>query len=184
MSSPSQRENGKEVVGGPRHERLPRHRVRSDPGESTPARGRPRPWWPIVTAILVVIIAVSALVPAGRHQWALSLFRQPTPYTALSFDDPTSLPTAAKPGDSLAFTFSIANHEGHSLHYAYVVTSSPGGSTPTTATTTVANGRTRAISVSVDPQCSGTPCRIRVMLPTQKQSIDFLVTAPKGPASG
>ena len=119
MSSPSQRENGKELVGGPRHERLPRHRVRSDPSESTPAAGRPRPWWPIVTAILVVGIAVSALVPAGRHQWALSLFRQPTPYTALSFDDPTSLPTAAQPGDFLAFTFSITNHEGHSVHYAY-----------------------------------------------------------------
>jgi hypothetical protein len=136
-----------------------------------------------VTAILVVGVAISVLIPAGRHQWALSIFRQPTPYTALSFDHPTSLPTAAKAGHSLAFTFSIENHEGHTVHYAYVVSAS-GGSTPMTSMTTVADGQTRAISVSVEPHCNGSPCRIQVTLPKQNRSIDFLVSVPKGSTSG
>ena len=172
------------MVGVDEFEPATRQRVTSRRREDIPGSGRHRPWWPIVTAILVVCVAISVLVPAGRHQWALSIFRQATPYTALSFDHPTSLPVAAQAGQTLAFTFSIQNHEGHTVHYAYAVTSSPGGSTPMKSTATVADGQTRAISVSLEPQCNGSPCRIQVTLPTYDQSIDFLVSVPKSSTSG
>ncbi len=137
-----------------------------------------------MTVILVIGVAISVIVPAGRHQWALSLLRQPTHYTALSFDHPTSLPTEVKAEESLAFTFSIGNHEGHTDHYVYVVSSSPGGSTLMTSKTTVADGQTRAIAVIARPHCSGSPCRIQVTLLNNDQSIDFLVSVPKDSSSG
>jgi hypothetical protein len=167
------------MVGIDEFENSHRQQVTSRVREEAPGPGRQRPWWPFVTAIVVGGVAVSVLIPAGRHQWALSILHQPTTFTALSFNHPGSLPTAAKDGHSVAFTFSIGNHEGHTVRYTYVVTSSPGGSAPITSTAAVSDGRTRAIAVSLEPRCNGSPCRIQVALPSENQSIDFLVFVPK-----
>ena len=68
--------------------------------------------------------------PAGRHQWALAFIRQPTPYTALSFENAGHLPASLAKGAPLDLTFSVTNQEGRDLRYRYLVTSASSGQVP------------------------------------------------------
>ena len=150
-----------------------------DASENGRGRGsQARRWWPTLTILILVGVGLSLLVPAGRHQWALSIIRQPTPYTALYFDHPSSLPTDVPNDQRVSFTFSIANHEGHSLDYRYSVDVSPSPSRipPATGTAVVASGRSRSIATAPEVACSASPCQVRVTLPDQGRSIDFLVS--------
>ena len=124
----------------------------------------------------MVAIAVSLLLPVGRHQWAESLIRQPSPYTTLAFEDPTELPTVLVAGHPISFTFWVGNHELRDATYRYLVTSSP-SKKPFYAggTLTVPMGRSRSVKVSDDPQCSGSPCQISVVLVDYAETITFNV---------
>ena len=87
-------------------------------GESTGHR-----WWPWVAGIVAIGVGVSLLFPTARHQWALSVVRQPTPYTTLSFVHAVALPTAVPTEGEVSFSFTIANNEGRDMTYHYVVSS-------------------------------------------------------------
>ena len=89
--------------------------TRSDGGQKPTARR----WWPTVTALALLAVGASLLSPYGRHQWALSLFRQPTPYTVLAFSRPTALPATAVANEPVGISFTVANHEGHAVDYRY-----------------------------------------------------------------
>ncbi|MGO9333417.1 MAG: hypothetical protein ACLQCU_05080 [Acidimicrobiales bacterium] len=126
--------------------------------------------------VVVVAIAISLLLPVGRHQWAESLIRQPSPYTTLAFEDPSGLPAVLVAGHPISFTFWVGNHELRDATYRYLVTSSPskkvfyaGG------TLTVPMGRSRSVKVSDDPECSGSPCQISVVLVDYAEKIAFNV---------
>jgi len=126
--------------------------------------------------LVVVAIAVSLLLPVGRHQWAESLIRQPSPYTTLAFENPTALPTVLVAGHPVSFTFLVGNHETRDATYRYLVTCSPskkafyaGG------TVTVPMDRSRSVKVSDDPECSGSPCQISVVLVDYAETIAFNV---------
>lgn len=156
---------------------------RSDPA-STPGRifqtnSGERRWWPALGAIAAVALAVSLLLPAGRHQWALSIFRQPIRYTALAFDDAAELPTTATSGSAIPISFTIGNQEGRTLTYRYVVREADPLSfsrTMATAARTLGPGRTWTVSVNVKLICSLVPpCRIQVAVPGHAERIDFLV---------
>lgn len=134
-----------------------------------------RPWSAAGIAVLLGV-AVSLLLPGGRHQWAVSLIRQPSPYTALSFTRPTDLPQRIGRFQRVTLTFSVANHEGRAMTYRYVVSSASGQRTRhlAKAQAMVAGGGSWSVTIKVRPLCAASPCRVTVSLPGHPEVIDFL----------
>jgi len=155
---------------------LLRHRRKRPSWPLRRETGRRR-WWPALTALAIMAVGVSLVLPAGRHQWALSLFRQPTRYTALSFNQAQDLPATTIMGKAIRISFSVGNQEGHAVGYRYVLSASGGGSSLVLGESarTVAAGATWKVSAVVRPTCDGSPCRIEVTLPGHPEEIDFLV---------
>ena len=155
---------------------------RSGPGRSDRralhGRTRSQRRWPTVVAVTAVLIAISLLLPGGRHQWAVSLFRQPTRYTVLAFSDPANLPNRAGLGKSLTVAFTISNYEGRAVTYRYVLSEDSRGAHEVLGSSarSVAAGRTAAVVTTVRPSCRTSPCRIEVSLPGHPETIDFLVS--------
>jgi hypothetical protein len=144
-------------------------------GESTGHR-----WWPWVAGIVAIGVGVSLLFPTARHQWALSVVRQPTPYTTLSFVHAVALPTAVPTEGEVSFSFTIANNEGRDMTYHYVVSSADRTANQATAilqrgTLHLPTGHKGTASAEVRPVCSTATCRVVVSLEGQSESIDFLV---------
>jgi hypothetical protein len=130
-----------------------------------------------VTAVLVV---ASLLSPWVRHEWALSLGRQNTPYTQLGFNRAAALPFTAVRGKSIPISFTITNNEGKQILYQYVVASGSGIKLKSlsSATKVVAMGASWDVDITVVPKCAESVCRIQVSLPRQGESIDFIFTYP------
>jgi hypothetical protein len=142
-------------------------------------RGRKfRRWWPIVAPAVVVAVGTSLLSPAARHQWAISLFRQPTRYTSLSFNEASELPAKAIKGRPIIVSFTVGNQEGRSVHYRYVITQSDSEGTRIlqSSARAVASGTNWTVSTRISPTCAKSPCRIEIALPGQPETIDFLLT--------
>jgi hypothetical protein len=139
--------------------------------------------WPAAGLVLVAGVAVSLLLPAGRHQWALSLIRQPARYTALSFTRPADLPRVVGHFQRVAISFAVANHEGRAMTYRYVVSSASGRRTRdlAQAEAVVASGATWSVAIKVRPHCAASPCRVTVSLPGQPEVIDFLAAVRPRP---
>jgi hypothetical protein len=157
--------------------------------EPLPQPTRRRRWWPFVAPIALIAVGVSLLTPAGRHQWALSLFRQPTDYTALSFNKAWALPATAAWDAPLSVSFSVSNHEGRTIRYRYLLSETPGGESRTATTLkqsarVVPAGATWTVSTSVRPTCASSSCRVEVSLPGYPETIDFLVNLTFGPPAG
>lgn len=146
-----------------------------------PSRGggrQARRWWPIVTPLAALVIGVSLLLPGVRHQWALSIFRQPSRYTALSFNKSWALPSVARRDKPIRVSFTVGNQEERSELYRYVLSESAGRFSRKISESrrTVASGGTWTVSAVVRPTCRRSPCRIEVSLPGHREVIDFLVT--------
>jgi hypothetical protein len=135
-------------------------------------------WWVIVTLLAALAVAASLLFPTARHQWAVSLFRQPTYYTVLSFNQPQALPATAVIDQPIRISFTIGNHEGHLVGYRYVISASNGGIHHVLgqAKRTIGAGARWTVTRVVRPDCHRSPCRIAVSLPGHPEQIDFLVT--------
>jgi D-inositol-3-phosphate glycosyltransferase len=146
-----------------------------------PRRPGPRPRRAAVAAAMLVA-GSSLLVPSLRHQWALTLGREPAPYTALFFDRPGALPGRVPAGRPVGLTFTIANHEGRPEKYTYLLTAhSRQGARPLgRSTRAVPPGGSWTVSARVLPGCAGPPCRVQVSLPGHPETIDILLT-PTGP---
>lgn len=144
-----------------------------------------RRWWPILTPLAVIAAGVSLLSPAGRHEWALMLFRQPARYTVLSFNHAAALPATAATGEPIAISFTVGNEEGHAARYRYVISAAggPGSRILGGSARTVAAGATWTVTRAIRPACSTARCRIEVSLPGHPETIDFLI-ALKAPGAG
>jgi hypothetical protein len=167
MNQPDQEETGpQDGTGGS-----------SGDQESPDAPGRRR-WWPIAAAAVAIAIAASLLFPAGRHQWALSIIRQPARYTALSFRYAWLLPTSNPSSRTFPLFFTIRNEEGHALNYHYILreTDILGSRTLSTGGQTITAGATWYVDTKVRPTCSVSPCRVEVLLPGHAETIDFFLT--------
>ena len=141
---------------------------------------RRRRRWPLLLAAFAVLIGLTLVSPAGRHQWAVSLIRQPTPYTTLSFRDPAGLPHNVESGARVHLTLTVANHEGRRTDYAVVVSSAnaDGAGTVTAllrTTVPVRSGGQRTTSVSVRPACKTSACELQVSLPGHPETIDVVL---------
>jgi D-inositol-3-phosphate glycosyltransferase len=146
-----------------------------------PPRSRARWYWRVLAGAAGLAAAISLLVPAGRHQWALSLLRQPTPYTALFFDRAAGLQARVSAGQPVHFGFTVGNQEGRAMRYRYVVSAYPVGSFGrprplAESAKLVPAGSSWSVSVTVRPDCGSAPCRVQVSLPGHPETIDFLLT--------
>jgi hypothetical protein len=142
--------------------------------------------WSAAGVALLLGVAVSLLLPAGRRQWAMSLVRQPSRYTALSFTRPADLPQRIGRLQRVTLTFTVANHEGHATTYRYVVSSASGRRTRhlAAAQAMVASGAAWSVTIKVRPRCAASPCRLTVSLPGHPEAIDFLVAIRSHPHRG
>lgn len=143
---------------------------------------RPR-WdlWLLGTGLLAIALAAASFMsPWVRHEWALSVQRQPTPYTQLGFTNAASLPATGVPGKGIPVSFTITNDEGRQVSYRYVVASGSGTklTTLSSGTTVIAAGQSRGVAIVVVPKCAAASCQVQVSLPEQNESIDFMLTYP------
>lgn len=146
--------------------------------------GRDRRWWPIMAAAAAIAVGLSLATPAGRHQWALSVFRQPTPYTALWFNQAWALPSNGARNEALPVSFAISNQQARAVTYRYVLRQvDPLNDTKTlgTAVRTVAAGHVWEVRVVVRLSCELSPCRVEVALPGHPETIDFQVILSVAP---
>jgi hypothetical protein len=147
-------------------------------------RERPRwDFWLLGTGLLAIALAAASYMsPWVRHEWALSVERQPTRYTQLGFTNAASLPATGVRGAGIPLSFIVTNNEGTQVSYRYVVAS--GSGTKLTAlssgTKVLAAGDSWAVGIVVVPKCAATSasCRVQVSLPEQAESIDFIVKYP------
>jgi O-antigen/teichoic acid export membrane protein len=166
-------------VRGPTPERpLDRKVVADDPDESVSDQGRR--WWPFVAAAVALLVGISLATPAGRHQWAISIARQPNHYTTLSFEQAAHLPTTVAAGTAVHLLFAVKNNEGRRIDYSYVVTSANAASSGPAkvldrARVAVPAGRTQPVAIDVVPVCSSSSCRVQITLPSQSESIDAFI---------
>jgi hypothetical protein len=137
-----------------------------------------RRWWPTVTGLVALAVGASLLLPAGRHQWALSLIRQPTPYTVLFFNKPAALPTTDAIDKQITVSFTVGNHEGRLMDFRYVLSVSSGRDSRILEESTrpIAPGAMWTVTRRFRPRCSISPCRIEVSLPGHPETIDFLLS--------
>ena len=153
---------------------------RTDQASPTDQEGEPpsRRWWPVLLPLALAVIAVSVYLPSSRHQWALSLIRQPTLYTVLAFNRATSLPTQSVINQPITVSFAIGNREGRTTNYRYVLTQNPSQTASVLghSTKSVASGATWNVTTTIRPSCQASPCRIQVSLPGHPEKIDFLVS--------
>lgn len=135
-----------------------------------------RRWWVIVVPVVALVLAASLLIPSSRRQWTLSIFRQPTPYTALSFSKAWALPTAVVTNEPITLSFVIINQEGQNITYHYIIRQDSAGLSTTLgrSANTVAAGHSWTVSTVIRPTCLVSPCRIQVSLPGHPETIDFL----------
>lgn len=131
----------------------------------------------IIVAVVAVAVVISVLFPGGRHQWAVSLFRQPSRYTVLAFNDPANLPDRARFDQRLTVAFNISNYEGRTEVYRYVLSEDSKGTHRLLGASalSVAADRSATVVTTVRPSCPNSPCRIEVSLPGHPDTIDFLV---------
>jgi Protein of unknown function (DUF1616) len=136
-----------------------------------------------IAAVLILIAAAAALSKHVRHELAISIVRQPTPYTQLYFTHPGTLPAKLKVGHKGTFEFTIVNDENQTYRYTYVVTlvDSKQHLVVSSETATVSSGQTATRSVTIAPAGSKSPYLVTVTLKGVNQSISFhgVTSAPK-----
>jgi O-antigen/teichoic acid export membrane protein len=151
--------------------------AREDGNRPAPRKGRR--WWPSIAVVVVLLVGATLVTPAGRHQWDISILRQPTHDTTLSFENATTLPANVAAGKSVHLLFTVSNNEGRRVDYSYVVTSANADGSHAMvlkrSTVAVPAGRTQAVAIVAAPVCASASCRLAVRLPSQKETIDALV---------
>jgi hypothetical protein len=138
-------------------------------------------FWLLGTGLLAIALAVASfLSPWVRHEWSLSVQRQPAPYTQLGFTNTASLPATGVAGKGIPVSFNITNDEGRQVSYRYVVESGSGTTLTTisSGTTVIDAGQSSGVHLVVVPKCAAASCRVQVSLPEQNESIDFMLTYP------
>jgi hypothetical protein len=134
----------------------------------------------ILAATLAAGAFVSGLFSSGfRSQVAKSTSRQPTLFTELYFTNARYLPKDLRGQGPFSFQFTIANHEGRTVDYSYLVTAAHvGGTTPITRDAVIVeSGHATALSVSFVPARTNTPYLVTVELVGRPESIHFRGTS-------
>lgn len=136
-------------------------------------------WWTAMTVLIIAAIFASSLSPYMRREWALSLTRQPNPYTTLSFSHASDLPSVVRPRQDIDVSFRIANHEGRAVSYRYLIQSIAKGRSVALKQSERAlnSGAVWTVDAVVRPRCLAFLCRVVVTLPGHPETIDFMFRA-------
>jgi hypothetical protein len=139
---------------------------------------RRNPWraFLILAAGLVAGAFVVGLLSSGvRAQVARSTTRQPDRFTELYFTNEQGLPKDLRGQGPFSFQFTIADHEGRSVDYSYLVTAQDAaGTTPITrSAVVVGSGQSAARSVTFMPARTGTTYLVTVQLLGRPETIHF-----------
>jgi Protein of unknown function (DUF1616) len=129
-----------------------------------------------LVVLLLLVAAIGAAFPRQiKHQWELSVVRQPTPYTQLYFTAPASIPSVLAAGQQNTFDFTIENDEGRAYRYTYVVTleDSRARQQVSKETVMVNSGERVTRAVTVVPTDKESRYLVSVVIPTLNQSIHF-----------
>jgi len=132
--------------------------------------------WVAVVAICIAAAGLGRAFPHQiAHQIAISITRQPAPYTELYFSNPQALPTSLSLSRLNLFKFTIVNHEGHDTIYSYVVTlaSSHGAATIARGRIDVGNGMKATRVVNVVPIRPATKYVVTTALRGRLETIHF-----------
>jgi hypothetical protein len=135
--------------------------------------------WRLVGIGLAVVIVILGVATASskqfRHQVAISIVRQPTPYTQLYFTSPAALPEKLKADHKNTFEFTIENDEARTYRYTYVVTLEDSRSHLVVSKTavTMSNGDRVTRLVTVAPKDRKSEYLITITLEGMNQSIHF-----------
>jgi hypothetical protein len=151
-----------------------------DIGQAPEDLQREQPNWGLwlfgATLVTGILLVAAMLSPYIRHQFAVSLTRQTTPYTQLAFTRAVSLPATVVRGEAVDVSFTITNNEGKPVAYRYLISSGSGSTLQSLSSSgrTVAAGAMWEVDTSVVPKCAQSACRVQVSLPQQAESIDFM----------
>lgn len=134
----------------------------------------------LAICLAVAVGAVGAAVwvwhlPAARRQIAESTSQKPAPFTELYFTDPAALPKHLSTASPNYFGVTVANHEGRTVDYSYLVTARSILGTATVAQGQVsiaAGGRAYALEQFTPPQ-PGIAYEITVQLVGRPEAIHF-----------
>jgi hypothetical protein len=98
-------------------------------------------------------------------------------YTALSFNNPNSLPIIDPISNHIAFSFSVRNVTDLPITYSYVISAVTKSGTQTIVTKNVTVAPNEQVSVPADVEINRAtdPSEIIVSLPNQNESIDFML---------
>ena len=134
--------------------------------------------WRVVAVVTVIGAGAAAAVlqsPSGRRQIANSVTRQPTPFTELYFTDDNRIPKVLSVSKPNTVGFTIANHEGKTVDYVYVVTARgpQGTSTIRKDSVSVPSGQLVDESVEFTSDQPGTTYLITVLLSGRSEMIHF-----------
>jgi hypothetical protein len=151
---------------------------RYDQVDRPPSR-KDTPWRLVVgiglAVVLVILGVATAYSKQFRHQIAISIVRQPTPYTQLYFTSPAALSEKLKVDQKNNFEFTIENDEARTYHYTYVVTLEDSRSHLVVSKTsvTMSNGDRVTRVVTVVPKDRKSTYLITITLEGMNQSIHF-----------
>lgn len=127
-------------------------------------------------AVILILIAAAALVSKQvRHQLALSIVRQPTPYTQLYFSHIAMLSGKLSVDQKNTFDFTIVNDENRVYSYTYTV-SADDSKTHLVASrevVTIDSGSSVTRAVTIVPKDRKAKYLITVTLEGMNQSIHF-----------
>lgn len=134
--------------------------------------------WRLALTVILAVIGVIGAFAVGfptqlKHQLAISIVRQPTPYTQLFFSDPAALPKELKTDRTNKFAFTLINDEGRPETYDYIVTMTGAKSSEVVGmgSLTVRNNGQFTKTVGIKPKNKKTRYLIKVTL---SDSVDFI----------
>jgi hypothetical protein len=141
--------------------------------------------WRIAAAVVLVFCVVTGVLAIGfpaqfKHQLAISIIRQPTPYTQLFFNDSTALPKQLKFDHLNKFTFTVINDQGRPENYHYIVTMTrvKSGKIVSISKGSLMVGNTKSVmqAVRVEPKFRKSHYLIKVTLSGTADFIQFYAT--------
>jgi hypothetical protein len=118
-------------------------------------------------------------LPGARHQIAESTSQKPATFTELYFSDAAALPKHLSTAGPNPFWFTIANHEGKTVVYSFVVfaESTLGRTTISQGQINLAAGKRADVPERYTPPQPGTAYRITVQLIDRPEAIHFTGTS-------
>jgi hypothetical protein len=144
-------------------------------------------WSAAVLVAAVIVVAALAQTGFGRSALrAAGLSAAPAGYTALSFASVARIPSQLYSQEALLQpSFVIRNASPADRTYSWVIVAVSGGGSHQVASgrTSVAAGASATVTRELLTSCAGAQLRLVVRLVAPRESIDYWLTCPGGPAT-